>query len=155
MNSSIDITGARVEQYAKIVLFYHEMKMLHHIIPFWCTKFQFQNEDNYELMIELRIIDRLRPLNQISMYDLPSGWTIEVGDSFQTNSTNIWINVGNITEASWNLQSAVLYRTLLLCYLFVAYWYPLIQKAQLVKYAIFDWPMIKNKWLMLVGDGLN
>ena len=55
------------------------MKIVHIIILFWCTKFQFQNEDNYEFMNELRVVGCLNPLNKISMDEIPSGWIIKFG----------------------------------------------------------------------------
>ena len=73
VNSSTDMTGARFEQYAKLVIVAHKMKIFCHVILFWCTKFQFQNEDRYESMIELRVIDLLKPLNKKAMDDRPSG----------------------------------------------------------------------------------
>ena len=112
MNSSTDINGAPVEQYDKLVLVSHQMKMLRCIIPFWCTKFQFQNEDHCESMIELRFVDILKPLNQISMNDLPSGWLIKVGDYFQPKSKNISRSGSNITEASSLLPPIIPYEEL-------------------------------------------
>ena len=100
VNTSTNTTGARVEQYVKLVLVSHKMKMLRCIIPFWCTKLQLQNEDHYELMIDLRVVDYLKPLNKSSMVDLLSGWIIKGGDSFQPNCTHIWRNGGNITVVS-------------------------------------------------------
>ena len=100
VNSSNEITVTYVEQYVKLVLVAHKMKMLRRIIQFWYTKFQFQNEDHYESMIELLVVDCLNPLNKISMDHLLSGRPVKVGYYFQPNSTNIWRIGGNITESS-------------------------------------------------------
>ena len=112
VNSSTDINGARVEQYVKLVLFAHKMKKFHCTIPFWCNKFQFQNADHYNSMIELRVINCLNPLNEFLMDYRPSRWIIKVGGYFQPNSTNIWRNGGNITESSALLPPIILYEDL-------------------------------------------
>jgi hypothetical protein len=35
-------------------------------------------------MMDLRVIERLKPLNQKATIDRPSGWLLQVGDHFQT-----------------------------------------------------------------------
>ena len=64
MKISTYITGARVKKFVKLVLVAHKMNMFRRIIPFWCNNFQFQNENHYGSMIELRVVDRLETLNQ-------------------------------------------------------------------------------------------
>ena len=101
-NSSTNITGARVEQYEKLVQFSHKMNIFCRIIPFWCTKFRFQNEDRYESMIYIWVIDCLKLQNQNSMDERPCDWLIKVGDYFQPNYMNIWSNVTHQTYGlSW------------------------------------------------------
>ena len=38
----------------------------------------------YKSMMDLRVIERLKPLNQKATIDRPSGWLLQVGDHFQT-----------------------------------------------------------------------
>jgi len=155
VDSTMDITGALVERYAKMVLVAQKLKMFRRIIPFWCGRFQFQNDKHYLSMTNLNVIERLKP----------SGWILQVGDQFQPNAVRVWRNGGNITEASallppvspyeelmkrgagQNITSMLLIRGILV---------PIecagaagsISKIRLA-------PDYKNKWLMLVGDGLT
>ena len=52
------------------------------------------------MIIELQVIGILNPPNLKPMDDLTSVWMIKFGDAFKPNSTRIWRNGSNITEAS-------------------------------------------------------
>ena len=73
VNSTVDITGTCVERYAKMVLVAHKLKMFRRIIPFWCGRFKFQNDKHYLSMMNLNMVERLKPLNQKATIDSPSG----------------------------------------------------------------------------------
>jgi len=161
----MDITGTRVERYAKMVLVAHKLKMFRRIIPFWCDRFKFQNNMHYLSMKKLKVIERLKPLNQMGTIDGQSGWMLHVANRFQPNAVKVWRNGGYITEASallppvspyeeltkrgagQNITSMLLLRGILV---------PIdndgaagnILKIRLAA----DY---KRKWLMLVGDGLT
>ena len=99
VESSMVITSARVKQYAKMVLILHKLKMFRCILPFWYERFQFKNLDNYQSMLQLRLIYRLKPFNLKATNSHLYGWLIEVGDNFQRRSTIFWKNGGNIPKA--------------------------------------------------------
>ena len=102
-------------------------------------------------MIELRVIDRLKPLNQKAMYDHPSGWKINVGDYFQPNSTNVSGNNVNITDVNALLPPISPYEEptkrgdgqnitfmLLICGILV----PIDSEGEAGNIQIFDWLMM-------------
>jgi hypothetical protein len=166
-NSTTDLTGERVDSYAKLVLLSHKMKMFRRIIPFWLNghRFQFQNDNHHDSMVRLRVVQRLAPINTKAYQGKPSGWLLQIGDGFQQSSVNLWRNGGNITPASallppicphdeitnigagQNIVSLLLLRGILEATDFDG------TNGDMRKIRLA--PDYKNKWMMLVGDGLT
>ena len=77
----------------------HRLNIFRRLIPFWCERFHFQNDDHYQSMVQFCVANILRPLIFKANITRLSGWLIQVGDNFQCESTKVWRNGGNIPKA--------------------------------------------------------
>ena len=161
----MDITGARVEQYVKMVSIAHRLNIFRQLIPFWCERFHFKNDHHYQSMVQLSVGDILMPLILKANPTRLSGCLVQVGDNFQRNSTKVWRNGGKIPEARALLPPVSLHKeiskrgavkNIKVMILLQGIIVPQSSEGaagNLCEFKLAD--DYKSKWLVLVRDGLT
>ena len=161
----MEITGERVEQYANMVSIAHRLNIFRQLIPFWCKRFHFKNDDNYQSMVQLHVGDIFMPLILKATPTRLSGCLIKVGDNFQLNSTKVWSNCVNIPESRALLPLVILHKeiskrgavknikVILLLQGIIVPQSSEGAAGNLCEFKLAD--DYKSKWLVLVRDGLT
>ena len=145
-----------------MVMVSHMMSKLRHILPFWCGKFGFQNEEHHASMESLGVVTKLKTINRKGQDGNEEGFLVNVGD-FSRKAAMIWRGQAAAAEAiippvspddeTTNIGAA---KNILSLLLFHKILIPTdsegvegnIRKLELA-------PGYNKRWMMLVGDGLT
>ena len=163
-SSSLDFTGRRVETYASVIVLGHRIARLSKLIPFWTMGFNFQCSDHVASMEKLGVKARMKVLMRKGSRRQKRGFIRRIVD-FQRHCTYSWRRGGKIDPvaalvppvspddettnigAGQNVVSLLLMRGIL----------EGVDSrgvdGDVTKVKLAD--DYKNKWLMLVGDGLT
>jgi hypothetical protein len=154
----IDMTGKRVEAYAKIVKIALAVRKLSRLVPSTNEKqFKFQNEESYDALKQFDCINRLKP-NRLKVVNGSSS-LYSMASSFQRKATELWRGLPNIAsllippvspeDETTNIGAAkVVLSLLVLCGIL-----QVIIEGDKKRFKLHT--NYKERRLMIVGDGLS